>query len=149
MNLSCQISMSKEKNILDNIRSKQSNYPDGAFFEKMAENVIAEHSSPFKKVPFYKKPIVRWVAVAAMFIPLVFLFTRNNQESSQVQLANLEVPQESIETYVEEQNETVLVFGNTNAKQHIAQLTSQVDTEIIEAYLQEEYGDWDEEEYWY
>ncbi len=144
--------MSNEKNRLDNIRSKQPNYPDGAFFEKMAESVIAEHSSPFKKVPFYKKPVVRWAAVAAMLIPFVFLFTRNNQNSSNVQsLAELELPKESIERYVEEQNNTVLAFGTTSAKQHVAQLTSQVDSETIEAYLQEEYGDWeeDEEEYWY
>ena len=144
--------MSNEKNRLDNIRSKQPNYPDGAFFEKMAQHVIAEQESPFKKLPFYKKPVVRWAAAAAVLIPLVFVFIQNNENSTDTQpLAELNLPKESIEKYVEEQNNTVLAFGTTNAKQHVAQLTSQVDSETIEAYLQQEYGDWeeDEEEYWY
>lgn len=153
--------MDKEKNILDNIRPKQPGYPDAEFFEQMAKNVIAEHSSPFVKTPFYKTPVVRWAAAAAVLIPFVFFFARNNQSSSQADLlAELDIlPQESIREYVEAQNEESVLLAvdavyfkeNSAVKKTVNQLTEGIETEEISDYLLDEYGDWEsiEEAYLY
>lgn len=147
------MSMSKEKNILDTIRSKQPNYPDAEFFERMAENVIAEHSSPFIKIPFYKNPVVRWIAAAAILVPFVFFFAQKNQSSSQaVSLAELDVlPQESIREYVAEQESESILLAfeptssteNSTVRKTINQLTENIGEKEISNYLLEEYGDWE------
>ncbi len=154
------MSMDKEKNILENIRSKQPGYPDAEFFEQMAERVIAEHSSPFARTPFYKKPVVRWIAAAAITIPFVFFLARNNQPGSGVSpVAGLDVPQEVILEYVEEQEEEGVLMAfkaentadNSSVRKTVRQLTEEVRTEEISEYLIEEYGDWEgsEEAYLY
>lgn len=155
--------MSKEKNRLDSIQAKQPDYPDAEFFKQLAEHVIAEHESPFvNKTPFYKNPVVRWIAAAAVLVPFVIFFARTNQSpSTGASLAGLDsIPQESIREYVQEQKEAtiLLAFEPTASKENVAvsttvnQLTKEVKTEEISSYLQEEYGDWetnDESELYY
>lgn len=148
--------MSNEKNKLDSIRSKQPNYPDPDYFERMAENVIAEHSNPFVKTPFYKKPVVRWAAAAAVVIPFIVFFARNNQPSSQIDsLAELNnVPQETIKQYIESQKEESVLLAleesfpkvKSEAKKTVEQLTKEINEDAISNYLSEEYGDWEDEE---
>lgn len=145
--------MNKEKNILDTIRSKQPNYPDAEYFERMAENVIAEHSTPFIKTPFYKKPVVRWIAAAAVIVPFVFFFVGNKPFDSDNSLAELDnLSHESILNYISEQKETgslLAVESNSTVKKAVYQLSVELDKEEIGNYLSEEYGDWEnaEEEY--
>lgn len=147
------MSMNKEKNILDTIRSKQPNYPDAEYFERMAENVIAEHSSPFIKTPFYKKPVVRWIAAAAVIVPFVLFFVGNQPSNSDNSLAELDhLPQESILNYISEQKETgslLAIESNSTAKKAVYQLSVELSKDEISNYLSEEYGDWEdaEEEY--
>lgn len=148
--------MNKEKNILDSIRPKQPNYPDAEFFERMAENVIAEHSSPFVKTPFYKKPVARWIAAAAILVPFVLIFALNNQSASQTtSFAELDkIPHESIREYILQQEEEnmLLAFGNVSSKNNstvektVDQLTVGITVEEISNYLLEEYGGWDDNE---
>lgn len=145
--------MNKEKNILDSIRSKQPNYPDAEYFERMAENVIAEHSSPFIKTPFYKNPVVRWIAAAAVIVPIVFFFAGNQPSDPDNSLAELDhMPQESILSYISEQKETgslLAVESNSTVKKAVYQLSVELSKDEISNYLSEEYGDWEdnEEEY--
>lgn len=146
--------MNTKKNKLDSIRPKQPNYPDADFFEKMAENVIAEHSSPFVKIPFYKNPIVRWAAAAAILIPFVFIFVLNNNSSFShtTVFAELDnIPHTTIEEYVAEQKDESALLAFTSAssnnqavvKKVVHQLTAEVGVEEISDYLFEEYGEWD------
>jgi hypothetical protein len=145
--------MNKGKNILDTIRSKQPNYPDTEYFEQMARNVIAEHSSPFIKIPFYKKSVVKWIAAAAVIVPFVFFFSINPKSNSHNSLTTLDhLPQESILHYIAEQKETealLVVESNSSAKKAVYQLSAKVEKDDIINYLSEEYGDWEDskEEY--
>lgn len=147
------MSMNKEKNILDTIQSKQPNYPGAEYFEQMAENVIAEHSSPFSKIPFYKKPVVRWVAAAAVIVPFVFFFTVNHSSDPDNSLTELDqLPEESILNYISEQKETgslLAVESSSTVKKNVYQLPAELNKDEISSYLSEEYGDWEdtEEEY--
>lgn len=157
------MSMSKEKNRLDSIQAKQPNYPDAEFFKQLAEHVIAEHESPFvHKTPFYKKPVVRWIAAAAVLVPFVIFFARTNQSpSTGVSLSGLDnIPHESIREYVQEQKEATILLAfeptasreNATVSKTVSQLTKEIKTEEISSYLQEEYGDWetnDESELYY
>lgn len=156
--------MSKEKNRLDSIQAKQPDYPDAEFFKQLAERVVAEHESPFvNKTPFYKKPVVRWIAAAAVLVPFVIFFVRNDQSpSTGTSLAGLDnIPHESIREYVQEQKEATILLAfepttalkeNATVSTTVNQLTKEIKTEEISSYLQEEYGDWetnDESELYY
>lgn len=152
------MSMDKERNILEQIRSRQPDYPDPEFFGKMAENVIAEHSGPFTRISFYKKPVVRWATAAAVMIPFVFFFARNQEQDLHVNpLAELDVPQESIREYVEAEENVLIALKVENSGENstviktVSQLTSEINTETINEYLLEEYGEWEniEETYLY
>lgn len=144
------MNMNKEKNILDTIRSKQPNYPDAEYFERMAENVIAEHSTPFIKTPFYKNPVVKWIAAAAVIVPFVFFFGDNQSSDSDNSLAKLDrLPQESILNYISEQKETeslLAVESNSNVKKAVYQLSVELGKDEIGSYLSEEYGNWEDTE---
>lgn len=144
--------MNEKKNRLDSIHPKQPNYPDADFFEQMAASVISTHDHPFIKTPFYKKPIVKWVAAAAIVVPFVFYFSRTSSSNSELAVQLDTIPQETIIQYIENQSETpvVLAFKNGNepqssVKSTFDKVTVGIDDEEIIQYLSEEYGSWEEE----
>lgn len=155
--------MSKEKNRLDSIQAKQPDYPDTEFFKQLAGRVIAKHENPFvNKTPFYKQPVVRWIAAAAALVPFVIFFARTNQSPpTGASLTGLDnIPHESIREYVQDQKEATILLAfepaapkeNAVASTTVSQLTKEIKTEEISSYLQEEYGDWetnDESELYY
>lgn len=152
MKFDCLRGMNEKKNRLDSIHPKQPNYPDADFFEQMAASVISTQANPFTKTPFYKKPIVKWVAAAAIVVPFVFYFSRTTSSNPEMAVQLDTIPQETIIQYIENQSETpvVLAFKNGNEPQSSVKSTFDkvtvgiADEEIIQ-YLNEEYGSWEEE----
>lgn len=68
--------METNKTIFDFIRSKKVAAPDDEYFNQLAEKIIAQSSK--KVVPLYKKPFVKWMAAAAVILPLGIYFMFQN-----------------------------------------------------------------------
>jgi len=93
--------MEEQKDIFDHLKRKEGFTPDKAYFERLAENVMASQS--VKIVPLYKKPVL-WMSAAAAIIAAVFIinFDSNTSAPDNVLLALNDISKEEIRTYIEE-----------------------------------------------
>lgn len=100
--------MKETKNIIEFIQPTKIEVPSSDYFENLANEIIAQkNQTPTKVIPFYKKPLVRWIAAAAVILPFVFYFTfQNESKDSENVLANLNnISKEDIHAYIMENEE--------------------------------------------
>lgn len=148
--------MDKKKNWLDSVNPRRIKVPEEHFFTEMAENIIVEHSNHRVKNPFYKKPGFKWVAAAAVIVPVITVLSIPLfSKSEPTFFAELDqIPRETIKEYIEENDDDVYLAmdvspqkGNSAiSSSSINTLTEEITSEEIVAYLESEYGDWDEME---
>src|SRR5690606_20382927 len=145
-------SMNEQKNILDFIHSKKTDSPDEVFFENLAADIIAKQQQPIIKMPFYKKSVFKWSAAAAIVISFVFYFGQLEITSSPEFAQLNQLSDETILNYLEstkpESSIAIAEVSNYQTKNTDAiflSLEQEVDQKTIIQYVDDVYGDWEEE----
>lgn len=143
--------MRNEKKYLEHLQSKKIDYPDSTFFDQLASNIIAENQAAVFKRPFYKRPIIQWIAAAAIVPMILFLALHKSQEPNQTVYVMLDkVPTETITAYVQEEHlhsaSDELIFAHVNESNwtstQVVDLLESMPVNEISDYLDAEYGEW-------
>lgn len=124
--------MDETKNIVHFIQAKKTEVPSNEYFEKLATNILEQHARPTVKViPFYKKPMFKWMAAAAVLVPFVLYLTlqgaSQSQEQNDVLMSLKEIPREDIHAYIMENEEEF----------HIDEVVEITDLATIDAFRSE------------
>jgi len=119
--------MEENKDIVQFIQAKKTEVPSGEYFENLANIILEKHVAPTVKViPFYKKPVFKWMAAAAAIGPFILYFAL--QDSSQNQndvLAGMnELSKNDIHAYMMENQERF----------HIDEVVEMTDLKTIERF---------------
>lgn len=77
--------MQEDKSILNQIDVKKTVTPGDDFFDDIATSVLASESKQNKIIPFYKKPIFKWLSAAAILLPIFIYIGLKNQTTREIQ----------------------------------------------------------------
>jgi len=97
--------MEETKDITNFIQSKKIEVPSNEYFENLAYNILSQYVKPTSKViPFYQKPVIKWLAAAAIITPcaLYFLFQEPSGNPINVKMSLKEIRRADIHSYIME-----------------------------------------------
>ena len=92
--------MEQEKNIFDYLKPKKGEIPTTAYFEKLAQDVVAQEKKVARIIPLYKKPLF-WLVATAASIALLLVFSTKQTEKILL-TENESVSHDAIFAYIEE-----------------------------------------------